>query len=529
LIVRRANILRWRFIGSLVLLAVVSAAEPVGAVAFCTLHPINPLCCPSPCPIADQAKLIDFVDEVADAWQQVDGCRQVADTYYQFAAAVGPNGPLATGLRRLPSSVSMVFSTYKTALPGTLTPGDLSNPRAVSEILKKSMFDQSGLNAVKLSDSLGRLGKRDNAAIGEAYVALATGLHGYARLVDVSADGGTQTVAASRAASTRVDLAANTSSRQALIDNLGGVQELLSSWAASESTASAIIHSSTLGSLPAVSASAATSPLAVSLQTKADQLGRLRQVRALVNRLDVTISAVTSLHNERCAANLMVAQYPGLRNTVNSDNLAIQFRDSDAANAAALLAQVFSDGTAAFQVVQEQLLSLDTTGWRDNATKSPAADAAAEIVVQSILSNPQRFGVVQNPQWNQDGQGINNGQLISALRTSFSSWLEDEKLERFWHPLRQDAETAIGTLDQRLGEINRRRGFDVASAAALDQESYLLRIFDQNVNQLAAAGIQSLDNGQAATIASFISAFQAAASAVERDAAASQFVTVAWP
>jgi hypothetical protein len=256
-----------------------------------------------------------------------------------------------------------------------------------------------------------------------------------------------------------------------------------------------------------------------------DRLVRLRQTRIAVRQLDVTTSALTALHNERHAAVVMQAQYPGLWNTVASDNQAIQFRAVDAASAVSLLAQVYSDGNAAFQLAQAQLLSLDTTGWKDNATKTQAANAAAQAVVQSMIANPQAYGNLLA----ESSNGATGGVNAEALASAFSTWLEDEKLERFWAPLRQDAVSAIAALDQRLAEINRRRGFDITGSVAIEQETALEAQFDAQLKQLSMSGQQGMDDSQKALLASYQTAFQGAVAAVQSDPTASQFVTVRWP
>lgn len=510
-------------------LTLIPTMDGIVFAAFCAVHPINPLCCPTPCPISDSTKISDFFNEAEQAWQTVEQCRQIADRYLSLITAFGPNGPLASELRRVPGSVSGVFSTFQASTPGMLKAGDLGNPRAVAEILKASLFEPNSLAAVQLSDSISRVGQRAAVVADEAVNALATGLHGYRRLTDVASDGGQQTVTASQATNVRGDLAANASVRQALVDNLGGLEELLSSWAATEATASSASHATTIGTLPTSSNGSQTSALAIALQAQTDRLNRLRQMRIAVNQLDVTSSALTSLHNERHAAAVMLAQYPGLWNTVASDNQAIQFRAADVASAVSLLAQIFTDGSAAFQLVQQQLLSLDTTGWRDSATKTQAASVAAQTVVQAIFANPQAYGTVRGDLAAGAGNTVGDVLSAEALATNFSAWLEDDKLERFWAPLRQDADAAIAGLDQRLKEISDRRGFDISSSAAADRENALAAQFNQQLQQILVSGQQGADEGQKAILASYISAMQTAVSAIQTDSAASSFVTVRWP
>ena len=112
---------------------------------------------------------------------------------------------------------------------------------------------------------------------------------------------------------------------------------------------------------------------------------------------------------------------------------------------------------------------------------------------------------------------------------AFSAWLEDDKLERFWHPLRRDAEVAIDRLDQRLSQISQRRGLDITGSTALGREQSLLSEFNGQLGQLSNLGAQGFDAAQRAMVAAFVGAFQQAASAVRADAGAGTFVAVAWP
>jgi hypothetical protein len=501
-------------------------ADRIVFFAFCAVHPINPMCCPTPCPISDSFKIADFAVEAGQAWQNVEKCRQIADGYFSLTMAFGPNGPVASELRRFPGSVAGAFKTFQTSVPSPLKAEDLNNPRAVSEILKASVFD---LNVSELTVGVGRVALRAGTVADEAVNALASSMHGYKRLTDVVVDRGLQTVSAASAKYVRGDLAANASAREALVDNLSGFRELLSVWAAIEATVSSTAHATTLGTLPFPTSSGQSSFLTDAAQAKIDRLRRLRLMRLAVNQLDTTISALTALHNERHAVAVMLAQYSGLRNTVASDNQAIQFRAADAATAVSLLTQIFTDGKAVFQSAQGQLLSLDTTSWKDSATKMATANEAAQTVVGAIFFNPQAYGTLQSDSFSQDGFSSSAVEFSQVLASSFSSWLEDDKLERFWAPLRQDASAAISSLDQRLREINDRRGFDISGPEAMDRENALLRQIDQQFQVTLNSTLQASNDSQKAILTSYITAFQTAVAAIKSDISASNFVAVRWP
>ncbi|MDR3438177.1 hypothetical protein [Telmatospirillum sp.] len=498
-------------------------------VAFCAAHPINPLCCPTPCPVIDTTKVADFLQEAEQVWQSVEQCRQMADRYLTLVMTFGPNGPLATELRRIPGNATNIFKTFKVEVPGMMKTGDLSNPRAVSEILKTALLDPDSLSVNQVTSQMSRVGQRTALLAEESYNGLATGLRGFSRLPDVVADSAKQGETASQARNGRTDLAANASARQAMIDNLGGMQELLSLWAAGEASAGLVDHPASPGRLPSTTSQAQSSALALSLRAAAVQLDRVNSVRSAVHQMDETISALTALHNERHAANVMIAQYPALWNTVASENKAIQFRDADAGSVVALLSRVFSDGGKAFQAVQSQLLALDKTGWKDVATKTDAAASAAAAVVAAMQSNPGVFGMPIDTQWGTAADDSDGHLLVDDLASGFSAWLEDDKQVRFWAPLRRDAESALSGLDQRVLEINNRRGFDITGGAAADREKTILSQFDQQFQAYGSLDKQSLDVGQRGQAAASVAAFQEAALAAAADTAAKTFVTVRWP
>jgi hypothetical protein len=503
------------------LVALLPARSGLAFGPACAAYPFTPACCPPPCPVNDQAKITEFLGDAEQAWHKVEQCRAIGDQYLQLLATLGPNGPIAAELRRLPGNVTVVFASVGAALPAILRPADLVDPRATSERVKQTMFEPAGRDGVTLTDRVGNAAELIQTVADETADGLATGLHAYGRLTDVALDGGQRIVAASRAADARSDWAANIAARQALVDNLVGLRQLLSSWAAIEAMTTASVQSTAAGPLPAASIS--TSPLAPVLAAQADQIARLRRVRAAVNQMDATISALASLHNERHAANIMLAQYAGLLNSVSSHDAAVQFRSNDEAAAVDLLGQVFADPQAVFGVVREQLLVLDRTGWQDSGLKDQAAAAAAQAVVQALTANPQAFGAIG------DSQATVSNDVRAALAASFSAWLEDDKLERFWHPLRTGAEAAIGSLDRRLAQVTQRRGFDIAGTGAAEQEADLIARFNRQLAQLSTAGTASLSDSQRVMVSSLAAAFRSVAAAAQGDAAAANFVSVVWP
>ena len=527
--VQRADRRRFRRAMAIVAALLMMGGATPASAAFCAAHPIHPLCCPSPCPVADAVKLDNYLDQAEQAWQEVGQYAAIAKGYSELWNGFGPGGPLSNELRRLPGTLSTDLSSMQTMLPVALKPADLVNPRAVSEILKGALFEPGSLDAVSPDERVGRAQQRADVATDENLDALASALHTYARLPGIAVDGGQQIALASRVTNARGDIAANSATKQALFDSIGGLQQIMASWAAAEATAAALHATATLGRLPVPPASPGTSISAVSLASKAGLLDHLRQARATVGDMDVTVAALVNLHNERHAAAVMLAQYAGLANTIDSDRLADLFRQNDADAARQILGQIFTDGSAAFHAVQGQLLAIDRTGWKDYAAKLQAAASAAQSVVTALEANSAAFGTVANQAWYLDAQGNYDASVPNALQDSFAAWLEDDKLVRFWHPLRQAAEQAKDSLDQRLAQVSQRRGFDIAGPAAQAAEANFLDQFSGQQRQLAALDAAGFNAAQQAALAGTVTTLRQGVADVQADPGALRFVSVGWP
>ena len=138
--------------------------SPAAAVAFCVLHPLNPLCCPSPCPVIDLGKLADLAEEVGQAVQVAERCRAMVRSYADLVLSFGPNGPLGQELRRVPGNVSKLAASFSAATPGLTRPGALAEPRALAETLKQALFDPDGLATAQLTTRLDKVRRRAELA-----------------------------------------------------------------------------------------------------------------------------------------------------------------------------------------------------------------------------------------------------------------------------------------------------------------------------------------------------------------------------
>lgn len=496
--------------------------EPAMALGpFCAAHPLNPLCCPSPCPIIDAAKLGEFVGEAQKIWDGVERCRQTVEQYVKIAVTFGPNGPLATELKQLPGNATAILTTFRTDLPASVRAGDLANPRAVAEMLKNALIDPDQLAVHKVTSDTGRLADQVKAAGDETINALADSYHAYATLAAAVVDHQDATRKASSAKDLRGDVTANSQARRGLAESLGGLQEVLASWAAGEATAGIKGSSRSLGPLPGQTLPD-KSALAGQTAEKTARLEQLRDLRAQIDDMDGLASGLVDLHNQRHAALLMRAQYPALRNTLDSYQAALNFRAGDAAAAINSLSLLFTDGPRAFSLAAEALRGLDATDWRDGG-KAAAAAAAAAAVATGIAAQPERFGTPVK------GDPEELRQAQQDLSARFSAWLEDDKLERYWRGLRDDASATLVSLDDRSAELTSRFGFDLASSDAFARELVLLSQFDAACLKFRASDLSSVSPDQRGDLTAYAQAFSNAADAVRADASADIFVLVRWP
>ena len=502
-----------------------SSAE---AFAFCVVHPLNPLCCPSPCPVADLTRTADLAGQAGQALQAVDHCRAMAETYADLVLSFGTN--VGQDLRRLPHSVSAVGSSAKAAVPGLTGPVVPADPQAVAEMLKQALFDPDGSPAAQATARLEKVHRRAELAAGQTVDTLGTGLSILAGLGNVARDGAAGVTAAAGTSDLRTDTAANGFARQSLLDTLSGLSRLAAEWAALQALAVAETNPTSLAPRPSPAVSAVSDVSAVSAESGDGHLrhiGQLRQIQLTLDQMDGTLTTLTALHNQRYAANLMLAQFAGLQKTVDSHGLAAGFRADDAARAGKLLGQLYDDGDAAFTAVAARLKAVDQTSWQDNATKTQAAADAAQAVIQEMVANPAAFG---KPLANGGGVGDSSATVLGGeMANAFAAWLEDDKLENLWRPLGETAQATMGRLDGHLSDLSRRNGFDIAGDAAVQQEQVLLNRLQQNIGQLAIFDSQDFSADQVTVVRAIVAAFQKTSNDVLADPRAQRAVAMVTP
>lgn len=519
----------------------IALPQPTQAWVHCAARPLHPTCCPSPCPVTDGSRLGDLVATANDAFTAVERYASMLDTYVEIWDTVGPNGALVNSVRGLQSSAEGVLREAG-QLGSTIvatTQQQLQDPRQLAAAVKQVLEEPAAPTA---SDRMTRAASRTAAATEEAVNGLVNAAHNLTGLADIAESREDVTALATSATSLRGDYSANTAARRAVHDTMIGLNDLLSRWAAMAGSAALLDHPKGAGT---ASGSAAPSPLAADLAGKAEHFARLRDARRRIQVLDGIISAATSLHNDRHAANIMLAQYPGLQNTVNSHEQAIAWRDGEQATATGILSSAFIHPGQVFETARTALLAQDTTGWKDNTTKTARASQASNAVVAAILADPEAWGEIRREAWTTDDTGrivprvMNDDGFALAgcafpcqpevLVQSFETWLENDKLERFWHPLRIDADIAIERLDRRFAEIEQRRGYDITSSFAAAEEARLVQEFKSGLNALATVRAEGFTTEQVRIVDTFAGVMDDAAERILADGGAMTLVMVEWP
>jgi hypothetical protein len=423
-----------------------SPTRPCLALVYCAIHPVSPLCCPSPCPVEDIAKIADFLDEARQAWQavqQVEGIGQQFAGITRLVGQVGAGSPYS-GIDSLAWDNGQVFMPSWLVSAGTT---DLAGIR--SQILNSMFGASSGL-----SDRQQQAQRVSATAVGAAADAVAIGFSApAAQLAEASA---TARNGQSAAASTdnRADWTQNSAARQDLLAQFDEFSSMLALWLATGTTQAATGGQFASGS---TTQGEATPPLVAPPATDAGQ--------SALTQAGMTAWALTLLHNERQSANLLASQTPGLQRTVDSHQLALGMLADDSKAVGGLLAALFVNGPEAFARISPRLMAMDHTAWTDGAAKTKAASLASTAMVVAIVTDPSPYGPIHA------SDVALTAESAARLRDAFAAWLEDTKLERFWRPLRQEADATLAKVNDRLSISSARLGANAAareSAALAD-------------------------------------------------------------
>lgn len=408
---------------------------------LCVIDPISPLCCPSPCPIFDPARIPKLLADVDALGQTIGTDAQIVQAASQVGQSIGDAKAVATAMNQQSSSFAGTVSSEVSAIQSGLS----VNPLQALAGLKQTLFETAAPSTSTQMAS--RLSARTTASQGEQVGAFAVSLMRSKALSSLAPQQSQLAGAVTGAQQLQGDMAANSASRLALYQDVGAVHQLVSAWVAQRSMQAATRH-------PSVAGGTAASAVATTGGFPAEPASR-PPTQALATAMDQLVA----LHDARVTAQAVLSSYPALQQTMARATLADQF----ATDAESNLRQGLSNaGLSAASVsdVEKSLTTVDATGWRDNAKTAAGQQAASKVAVALLAGGGASV----------DG----GGGAIQQLQSVMASWLDADKQARYWAGLASQAKQSIATLDATLGTLSDRAGLDVVGAAGAASEKVLL-------------------------------------------------------
>jgi hypothetical protein len=400
-------------IGAMLLMAPCTAQ-----LLSCLAHPVEPPCCPSPCPIADAKRLPELASAVTAVQQLVAIEQETADTARMLQQTVG----MAVALPADFTTVAVQAARDLTQMPAALA----ALPASAMQSVKQSLFQAPGAVLTSSQETLLRQ-SRAAALSQEQVAAFVVGLQQIGMLPAVPPISAPAAAMASQSASLRGDTATAGGARLTLLADIASIAKL---WAVSDS-------------LTAIAAARKYEETAVSVSAPPSSDN---DAGFAASPIGTPMGFFDTLPAQRIAAQSILSSYPALQDTIAAAKTA-----QTLANAAArgLQGQLQDAGFVApdsLATVQALLRKLDATSWQDSAIKDQVASASAAKVSAALM--PSQGGGVSDP---------------LALSQAMSAWLAADKQNRYWRSLAASASTSIAALDRRLGEISDSVGADITS------------------------------------------------------------------
>lgn len=424
-------------------------ALAVGGPAFAQFcaDPIVPPCCPSPCPVFDPARVPKLLADFTSLQQAVTADSQIVQSMTQLGKTIGNTATTATLVTKQLSAFPSSISSEVTAAQSGLS----ANPVIALSSLKQTMFEPGDTRQTSATQLTARSTNRVIAAQQEQVGALATSLMKSKSLPSVSSVQSQLAIAASGSDQLHADLAANSTARLALYQDMGGLHQLAAAWLSQHAAGSAVKHPNTTGGIvppPAAANSGANSQGVSTGQT-----------------VQSTVDQLVSLHDSRVSAQALLSTYPALQQTITSSTLASQFANAAEGSLRESLSALGMASGATLSDIEKALQTADSSGWLDSGKDAQAQQAAARMFMALAAS-----GMV-------DADGAAAGQQAVQAMTA---WLDANKQSQYWAQLAQSAQNAIANLDSRLGSLSDRAGLDVTGTSAAAVETALLNRLKQD-------------------------------------------------
>lgn len=398
------------------------AGNTLAQPGFCLLHPVDPPCCPIPCPVGDGIRLPELAHAVDTLQQMLSSERQAATMMQTLWQGVGNIGSLP----------SMVRADVTQMMPGLLKGqmGFQGMPLAAAQSIKQTLFTTAGASQSS-SDITAKQQLRSTKAAAERAEALAMGLSHIQTLPSMAQIDQSTTTAATQAHQLRDDASAGAQARLAWMADTASLGQILAA-AASQLNSSAFLQFSQTAVAP-YSAAAESDGTPLSAAPPAPQA-----------------FPMDGLHDQRLAAQALLARYPALQYTVAAANMTQGFEDAAGRELQKQLRSAGITAPGAFETLQSSLLAIDGSSWQDSGAKDKTAAAAAAKLTAAI--------------------GLQSDSAIpldaDALRQAMIAWLDSRKQNFYWQGLARSANANIAALDRRLSEISDHIGIDVTGDRA---------------------------------------------------------------
>ena len=435
----------WRSPVSIALLVAGAVTCPAGA-QFCP-DPILPPCCPSPCPVFDASRVPKLLGDVETLGKAIGVDTQIIQSASQIEQSIGGAAAAASAVAKQVSGFAGTLSSEVTAVQAGLS----VQPVDALVGIKQTLFEPANMAASSATQGSSRRSARNAAAQGEQVAALAVSLMRIQALPGISPQQSQLAAATSGSQQLQGDLAANSTSRLAVYQDVGALHQLVAAWVAQRSMQSANVHPVSSGSTsvsPASASNASPSSNPTPSQNIADTLDQL-----------------VALHDARVAAQVTLSTYPALQQTIAAANLAGQF----ASNAEAGLRQGLSDigvsNSASLLAIETALRTADTTDWLDG-TKTLAAQQAVAKVTDALMQSGQL--------------PASRTASLDNVQTAMIGWLDADKQSRYWTGQASQAQQSLAALDANLGALSDRAGVDVTGTSGSSRESALIATLSHN-------------------------------------------------
>ena len=391
------------------------AAPSAGQLLTCLVHPVEPPCCPSPCPIGDMSRLPNLSGAVTALQQMVALERQTVGAARQLQQTVGAAGALVD------SAAAVIATAMRTV--SDIPAGLAMAPALAMQSVKQSMFTDPGI-LISSSKTAALRQMRAAVSSGEQVAALALGMQHIAALPGVPANAAPAAASAGQSAALRSDSSSSSAARLAMLGDVAALGKLFAMAGSLTASSAAERYSETAS--PAAAPLVAGDPApSVAPQQTASSL------------------ATATLPAMQTAAQSLLSSYSALQDTVAAAQLTQNLVAAAGKDLQASLQAVGLGGAGSLSSVQSLLRNLDASNWQDSGVKDQMSATAVAQVSAAILAGQPDSG---------------------NLQQAMAAWLAADKQSRYWQALAGSAVSSIAALDHRLGEISDGVGFDITSA-----------------------------------------------------------------